>query len=179
MKELIEICAALKTLEGNACALATVIHVEGSAYRRPAARMLMTPSGQVWGMVSGGCLEHDVLDQGRQAKFAESLAGFLCSFYSPLFSSPHGTSKRRRISPISRAHRVRGYLISTSLLRRTPATEAIHLQRGIDRARSPERRDLLALSLLKEMRSPELNLNLNIYGNFNPLIDRAGRFASG
>jgi hypothetical protein len=67
MKELIEICAALKTLERNACALATVIHVEGSAYRRPGARMLMTPAGQVWGMVSGGCLEHDVLDQGRRA----------------------------------------------------------------------------------------------------------------
>lgn len=29
--------------------------------------MLMTPSGQVWGMVSGGCLEHDILDQGRRA----------------------------------------------------------------------------------------------------------------
>lgn len=67
MKELIQICAALKNLGGQPCALATVIHVEGSAYRRPGARMLMTPEGQAWGMVSGGCLEHDILDHGRRA----------------------------------------------------------------------------------------------------------------
>ncbi len=67
MKELIEICAALKNLKGQPCALATVIQVEGSAYRRPGARMLMTPEGQSWGMVSGGCLEHDILEHGRRA----------------------------------------------------------------------------------------------------------------
>ena len=67
MKELIEICAALKNLAGQPSALATVIQVEGSAYRRPGARMLMTPEGQAWGMVSGGCLEHDILDHGRRA----------------------------------------------------------------------------------------------------------------
>ena len=67
MKELLEICAALKSLDGQPCALATVIHVEGSAYRRTGARMLMTPEGEAWGMVSGGCLEHDILDHGRRA----------------------------------------------------------------------------------------------------------------
>ena len=67
MKELLEISAALKNLDGQPCALATVIQVEGSAYRRPGARMLMTPEGQAWGMVSGGCLEHDILDHGRRA----------------------------------------------------------------------------------------------------------------
>lgn len=67
MKELIEISAALNNLDGKPCALATVIRVEGSAYRRPGARMLMTPEGQAWGMVSGGCLEHDILDHGRRA----------------------------------------------------------------------------------------------------------------
>ena len=67
MKELLEICAALKNLNGQPCALATVIHVDGSAYRRPGARMLMMPEGQTWGMVSGGCLEHDIFDHGRRA----------------------------------------------------------------------------------------------------------------
>lgn len=67
MKELLEICDALKKLGDEPCAMATVIHVEGSAYRRPGARMLMTPDGQSWGMVSGGCLEHDVLDHARRA----------------------------------------------------------------------------------------------------------------
>ena len=67
MKELLEICAALNGLGDDLCALATVIHVEGSAYRRPGARMLLTPDGRSWGMVSGGCLEHDVLDHARRA----------------------------------------------------------------------------------------------------------------
>lgn len=65
MKELIEIAHALK--EHNDCALATVVGVEGSAYRRPGARMLLTGDGRSWGMVSGGCLEHDVVEHARQA----------------------------------------------------------------------------------------------------------------
>src|SRR5688572_5833094 len=47
--------------------MATVINVEGSAYRRPGARMLLTPDGRSWGMVSGGCLESDVMDHARRA----------------------------------------------------------------------------------------------------------------
>ncbi|HEV2691592.1 MAG TPA: XdhC family protein [Verrucomicrobiae bacterium] len=66
MKELLEIANALKTLGHKPCALATVIQVEGSAYRRPGARMLITPEGQSWGMISGGCLEHDVLSHARR-----------------------------------------------------------------------------------------------------------------
>ena len=40
--------------------LATVVHVKGSAYRRPGARMLILPDGRRIGTVSGGCLESDV-----------------------------------------------------------------------------------------------------------------------
>ena len=60
-----EICGVLEKNSNEPCALATVIHVEGSAYRRPGARMLITPNGHSWGMISGGCLEHDVLEQAR------------------------------------------------------------------------------------------------------------------
>jgi xanthine dehydrogenase accessory factor len=67
VKELLEICAALEQLGDKPCALATVINVEGSAYRRPGARMLLTHDGASWGMVSGGCLESDVLDHARRA----------------------------------------------------------------------------------------------------------------
>jgi len=66
MKELIEICTALKDPRRPTCALATVIHVEGSAYRRPGARMLIGGNGETWGMISGGCLEHDVLSHARR-----------------------------------------------------------------------------------------------------------------
>jgi xanthine/CO dehydrogenase XdhC/CoxF family maturation factor len=40
--------------------LATVVHVTGSAYRRPGARMLVLPHGQRVGMISGGCLEGEI-----------------------------------------------------------------------------------------------------------------------
>jgi xanthine/CO dehydrogenase XdhC/CoxF family maturation factor len=42
-------------------ALATVVHVEGSSYRKPGARMLVTEKGEITGAISGGCLEGDAL----------------------------------------------------------------------------------------------------------------------
>lgn len=44
-------------------ALATVVKVNGSAYRRPGARMLITPNGSTHGTISGGCLEREVARQ--------------------------------------------------------------------------------------------------------------------
>lgn len=46
---------------GKRAALATVVQVEGSSYRRPGARMLVTEDGQLTGAISGGCLEGDAL----------------------------------------------------------------------------------------------------------------------
>lgn len=40
--------------------MATVVKVEGSAYRRPGGRMLVLPFGQSVGTISGGCLEGEV-----------------------------------------------------------------------------------------------------------------------
>jgi xanthine dehydrogenase accessory factor len=54
------------TSENVRAALATVVRVEGSAYRRPGARMLVTEDGRTTGVVSGGCLEGDVL--GRASR---------------------------------------------------------------------------------------------------------------
>lgn len=50
---------------GNCGALATIIHVEGSTYRLPGTRMLLTDSGDMTGLVSGGCLESDLLEHAR------------------------------------------------------------------------------------------------------------------
>ena len=44
-------------------ALATVVRVEGSAYRRPGARMFVTETGERTGILSGGCLEGDVSER--------------------------------------------------------------------------------------------------------------------
>src|SRR5438876_10914976 len=47
-------------------ALATVVRVEGSAYRRPGARMLVTEDGRTTGVISGGCLEGDVRERAAR-----------------------------------------------------------------------------------------------------------------
>lgn len=69
MKEITDILQAYDQAEreGRRCALATVVHVEGSSYRRPGARMLVTEDGRLTGAISGGCLEGDAL---RKALFA-------------------------------------------------------------------------------------------------------------
>lgn len=46
-------------------ALVTVVHVEGSSYRRPGARMLVTDDGEITGAISGGCLEGDALRKAQ------------------------------------------------------------------------------------------------------------------
>jgi len=51
--------ACVKT--GRQAALATVVKVEGSSYRQPGARMLVTDDGALTGAISGGCLEGDAL----------------------------------------------------------------------------------------------------------------------
>ena len=63
MKEIKDIIAAYykSVQEGRQTALATVVHLEGSSYRRPGARMLITDNGQLTGAISGGCLEGDAL----------------------------------------------------------------------------------------------------------------------
>lgn len=48
-------------------ALATVVHVEDSSYRRSGARMLITEDGRWTGGISGGCLEGDTLKKAQQA----------------------------------------------------------------------------------------------------------------
>lgn len=45
---------------GEETVLATVVRIEGSAYRRPGTRMLIGSDGSNVGMISGGCLEGHV-----------------------------------------------------------------------------------------------------------------------
>eukprot|EP01136_Pigoraptor_vietnamica_P021983 Opistho-1_new@72656 len=63
MKEIKDIVQAFDeaTRLQQKTALATVVHVSGSSYRRPGARMLVTEEGQLTGAISGGCLEGDAL----------------------------------------------------------------------------------------------------------------------
>ena len=69
MKELNDIVRAYDKaiLENKQMALATVVRVDGSSYRRPGARMLVTDDGKITGAISGGCLEGDALQKARFA----------------------------------------------------------------------------------------------------------------
>ncbi len=46
---------------GNSAVLATVVKTQGSSYRIPGARLLITLDGQRAGSISGGCLEDDLV----------------------------------------------------------------------------------------------------------------------
>lgn len=62
MKEIHDIIETFERLgENEKAALATVVKVDGSSYRQPGARMLITGDGRLTGAISGGCLEGDAL----------------------------------------------------------------------------------------------------------------------
>ncbi|MFT6988260.1 MAG: xanthine/CO dehydrogenase XdhC/CoxF family maturation factor [Paraglaciecola sp.] len=46
--------------------LATIIETDGSSYRKAGAMMLINDMGQYFGLLSGGCLESDIMRQARR-----------------------------------------------------------------------------------------------------------------
>ncbi|WP_282135541.1 XdhC family protein [Seonamhaeicola maritimus] len=50
---------------GKKSVLATVVDLEGSSYRKPGVRMLLTDDGEMIGAVSGGCVEKEVLRRAQ------------------------------------------------------------------------------------------------------------------
>ncbi len=71
MKELRQILLRAGELRrrGERAVLATIVAVEGSAYRREGTRMLIEGNGALTGVLSGGCLERDL-----ESRAAEVLA---------------------------------------------------------------------------------------------------------
>ncbi|HET6976467.1 MAG TPA: XdhC family protein [Pyrinomonadaceae bacterium] len=67
MNEAQLIVEAFRRLEpGQRAALATVVSVEGSSYRRPGARMLISDNGETTGILSAGCFEQDVCERAAK-----------------------------------------------------------------------------------------------------------------
>ncbi len=66
---------------GAARVLVTLVRVEGSSYRRPGAHLLIDADGAYSGMISGGCLEAEVV---RKAEWMVR-AGAVVERYSTLF----------------------------------------------------------------------------------------------
>lgn len=91
MNELRRLAEAAARLDsaGLPYAVATLVKVEGSAYRRPGARVLVGPRGETVGMISGGCLEREIARHA--AGVLESGEPRLARFASPRGEDPFGT----------------------------------------------------------------------------------------
>jgi xanthine dehydrogenase accessory factor len=79
LSETVEVLAAVADLQGQGrpMALATIVSVTGSTYRRPGARLLVPDEGDAIGNLSGGCLEGQVTEIGRDVmKSGESRLEF-------------------------------------------------------------------------------------------------------
>ena len=66
MKDIYDIIAEFKERPAQRLALATLVRVEGSSYRRPGARMLICEDGTRAGSLSAGCLEDEVALRARE-----------------------------------------------------------------------------------------------------------------
>jgi xanthine dehydrogenase accessory factor len=70
--------------------LATVVGIEGSSYRKPGARMLITSGGRRAGTISGGCLEAEVQKKAWWLTEAGSCLQRYSSFYDDDSEMPYG-----------------------------------------------------------------------------------------
>jgi xanthine/CO dehydrogenase XdhC/CoxF family maturation factor len=68
VSELETIAAALADSGGGVAVLATLMEVNGSAYRGPGARMVIRADGTSVGAISGGCLEKDVVAHAEKVR---------------------------------------------------------------------------------------------------------------
>ncbi|TGA99899.1 XdhC/CoxI family protein [Sporolactobacillus shoreae] len=60
MNDFYRALSKVKQRSGNKFAMATIIHIDGSAYRHTGARMLIDEQGNRYGTISAGCLEEDL-----------------------------------------------------------------------------------------------------------------------
>jgi xanthine/CO dehydrogenase XdhC/CoxF family maturation factor len=63
-RELLDRMRALRAA-GAPAAVVTIVAVDGSAYRREGARMIVEPDGALTGVLSGGCVERELLAPAR------------------------------------------------------------------------------------------------------------------
>jgi xanthine dehydrogenase accessory factor len=66
MKTLRRIIDRVRENPEGTWALATLVESQGSTYRKPGARMLVDGAGNAIGVLSGGCLEEEIAQRGRQ-----------------------------------------------------------------------------------------------------------------
>jgi len=64
LKEIIK-QAIINQQKGLKSVLASVVHLEGSSYRKPGVRMLITENNSSVGAVSGGCVEKEIIRRSK------------------------------------------------------------------------------------------------------------------
>src|ERR1700733_9479893 len=89
LRQILELWRAARAQGDDVC-LATVVRVEGSAYRKPGARMLLTSSGRRAGTISGGCLEGEVQKKAWWLTEAGSTVQRYSSFFDEDSEMPYG-----------------------------------------------------------------------------------------
>lgn len=53
---------------GQQAVLASLVHTQGSCYQKAGAQLLLSPGDQVFGLISGGCLEHEIIEHAQQVR---------------------------------------------------------------------------------------------------------------
>lgn len=76
--------------QGRAAALVTLIHVEGSSYRRPGARLFVSTDGGSIGSISGGCLEAEVARKARWAARNGAIVERFSTVFDDTAEIPYG-----------------------------------------------------------------------------------------
>jgi xanthine dehydrogenase accessory factor len=66
VKDIYDLLREVRQRPDESFALATLVRVEGSSYRRPGARMLICKDGKTVGSLSAGCLEEEVALRARE-----------------------------------------------------------------------------------------------------------------
>jgi xanthine/CO dehydrogenase XdhC/CoxF family maturation factor len=89
LRQILELWRAARASGEDVC-LATVVRVEGSSYRKPGARMLLTSGGHRAGTISGGCLEGEVQKKAWWLTESGSTVQRYSSFYDEDSEMPYG-----------------------------------------------------------------------------------------
>lgn len=66
MNDISRVLQILKSRKQERFVLATVIRVQGSAYRHEGAKMLIDADGKTFGTISAGCLEQDLIQRAQE-----------------------------------------------------------------------------------------------------------------
>jgi xanthine dehydrogenase accessory factor len=66
VNDICKILAVIKRMKADTFALATIIQVQGSSYRREGAKLLISGDGSLYGMITPGCLEQDLLYYAKE-----------------------------------------------------------------------------------------------------------------